>query len=210
MAVEAWATRSALTTGIEAIRTANTIGPVRVFGSSKVFQDAGGPPVREAIAGVWRGHDAVAVTMYRARPSRRPGCLVAGALEIPASSSPVVIEHRRLADEASPGFALEPIELEAEAFNRAYIVRARDAKCAEDLIDARLMAWLLDRDPPYAFVVAGGGAMSYTWLRHRQRVGSLAYPQDYESALEAASAFVAHIPRVFFTLHPAAHEGSER
>ena len=57
----------------------------------------------------------------------------------------------RLADH----LALHDIQFESEAFNAAFNVKSEDRKLANDLIDARMQAWLLAHGEGFSFEVAG-------------------------------------------------------
>jgi hypothetical protein len=99
----------------------------------------------------------------------------------------------RLANDA--GF--RDIEFESEDFNRAFRVRARDGKFANDVVDARMMQWLLDHGRGFSFEAAS------TWLLVSS--GRLR-PFDMLRLIGTATGFRAHVPRVVYELYGARAE----
>jgi hypothetical protein len=89
---------------------------------------------------------------------------------------------------------LRDIGFESEEFNRTFNVTSPDRKFANDLIDARMMAWLLAEAQGYAFDVAGSQVLIY-----RRQLA----PTEVASLLAVAKAFVDHVPRVVYSLYPA-------
>lgn len=57
---------------------------------------------------------------------------------------------------------LKDIEFESEEFNRTVQVKARDRKFAFELVDARMMQWLLSCDDRFGFEVHGKAVLVYS------------------------------------------------
>jgi hypothetical protein len=94
----------------------------------------------------------------------------------------------RLGSRTLGAVGLRDQELESEAFNRAFLVRAADARFASAFVDARMMGWLLEhRD--CGFEVLGGRLM----LFRRRTAVSL---DDLAATLDLYDAFRARIPGV--------------
>ena len=112
--------------------------------------------------------------------------------------------HLTLAPENTLGriadaIGLRDIELESEDFNRTFTLKSDDRKFASDLLDARMMQWLLQYGQGQSFEV--GGRWIVTWAP-RLPGPSLADLVAY------ATSFRANVPRVIASLYPAAaHAG---
>ena len=87
---------------------------------------------------------------------------------------------------------LRDIEFESEEFNRAFNVKSRDPKFANDVIDARMMQWLLQSGEGYAFEMNGPYVLVY-----RKRIR----PIELTPLLGSLKAYIDHIPKVAYSLH---------
>jgi hypothetical protein len=85
------------------------------------------------------------------------------------------------------------IELESEEFNRTFTLKSDDRKFASDLVDARMIAWLLEYGQDQSFEV--GGRWVITWAPR------LSGPQ-LADLVEYARSFRAQVPRVISSLYP--------
>ncbi|TML86731.1 MAG: hypothetical protein E6G06_19915 [Actinobacteria bacterium] len=88
----------------------------------------------------------------------------------------------------------DDIEFESEEFNRAFRVKSEDRKFAFDLIDARMMAFLLDASSGCTFEVVGSDLLCAT-----RRVR----PAELPSLVQVLQSFHAHVPNVVWSLYPA-------
>ncbi|HEX9823382.1 MAG TPA: hypothetical protein VGB51_03190 [Actinomycetota bacterium] len=102
----------------------------------------------------------------------------------------------RLADHL--GF--RDIEFESEDFNKAFQVGASERRFAFELIDARLMAWLLTLEWGM-FEVLGSWALVYVKGRRA--------PAEFAPVIELAEAFRGRIPRAAWSLYGAGNEGTK-
>ena len=100
----------------------------------------------------------------------------------------------RLADH----MGLHDIELELEDFNRAFTVRSKDRKFATDLLDQRMMTWLLEAKDTIPKDVA-------FQIDERQLLlyGSERKPAELVALLRLLKAFIDHFPPVAFSLYGA-------
>ena len=82
------------------------------------------------------------------------------------------------------------IEFEYEEFNRAFQVKAENRKFAFELIDARIMQWLLSTDRRLAFETHGGAFLVYA---RRMK------PAELLTLIGTAKEFRDRIPRLVWT-----------
>jgi hypothetical protein len=108
------------------------------------------------------------------------------AATLTALSSPrLLIGPRHYSVDERPLF--EQVLFESEMFDRIWAVRTDDHRLASTIVDQRMMAWLLEREPNMSFELAGPWGMTVT-----QRVNPEA-PADLVSALDG---FLEHLPHV--------------
>ena len=94
----------------------------------------------------------------------------------------------RLADHV--GFS--DIEMESEEFNRRYQVIASERRFAYELIDARMIRWLLALDRPVSFEVVGKWILAYHGRVRPRRLLPL---------IGSAAGFRERVPRVAVSLY---------
>lgn len=112
---------------------------------------------------------------------------------IPAWWPQLVVRGETPLGRAADALGIRDLQLESEDFNRAFDVRSGDAAFATALLDPRMMSWLLDAVPAFAFEVAGG------WLLVAV---ALAHPWKVQAALELLAAFRDRVPPVLSSLYP--------
>lgn len=112
-----------------------------------------------------------------------------------AACSNLTIANENVLTALADHMGLRDIEFESDEFNRTFNVKSPDRKFANDLVDARMMAWLLAEAQGFAFEVVGDQVLVY-----RKRLG----PAEIVSLLGTAKTFVDHVPRVVYELYPAA------
>ena len=88
--------------------------------------------------------------------------------------------------------ALPRNDTELEEFNRAFQIRATDARFASAFVDARMMAWLLEQGPGVGFEIAAGRVMVF----RRRATVSL---DDVADSLALYDAFIERVPTVVAT-----------
>jgi hypothetical protein len=133
-------------------------------------------------------------TDSQGRTSRSYSRFSCAVTEIPAACSQLALARENILTRLADHVGLHDIEFESEAFNRAFNVKARDRKFANDLVDARMMQWLLGVDGRFQFEVAGSWILAYA---RRLR------PTELVPLFGTARQFREHVPRVIFELYPA-------
>lgn len=128
----------------------------------------------------------------RTRSYSRFSCAVT---EIEAACTHLVLDRENALTTLADHLGLHDIEFESEDFNRAFNVKCRDRKFANDLVDARMMQWLLAADADFRFEVAGKWLLAYSRKRR---------PQDLIPLLGTLEQFREHVPRVVYELYPVA------
>lgn len=84
------------------------------------------------------------------------------------------------------------IEFELEEFNRAFWVKCEDRKFANDMIDQRMMNWMLRAGSDWSFEGCGSEVLVYS--RRRK-------PFELIPLLGALKGFLDHVPRVVYELY---------
>jgi hypothetical protein len=123
---------------------------------------------------------------------RRLSCALAA---LPGGWPTLVIRPESALTRLAGHIGLPGVELESEDFNRTFDVRSEDPRFANALVDARMMAWLLELGNGWGFEIRG------TWiLGYRDQV----QPWELDGVLETVSAFIDRIPRAVGALFPEA------
>jgi hypothetical protein len=110
------------------------------------------------------------------------------ATTTPLAAPQLLIGPRHHSVDEQPVF--EEVLFESEAFDRQWEVRTDDQLLASTIVDQRMMAWLLEREPNMSFELGGSWAMAVTHGIEPET------PADLINALES---FLAHLPRVALT-----------
>jgi hypothetical protein len=106
--------------------------------------------------------------------------------------SDLTVVPERLESRLRDAIGLSQMETEFEEFNRAFQIRAGDARFASAFVDARMMAWLLERGPGVGFEIAGTRVMVF----RRRETASL---DDVADSLALYDGFIQRIPKVVAT-----------
>lgn len=166
-----------------------------------LFRKGDGRSIENVLAGEWKGRPVTAFDFSyweaadrsarhsSARRTRRFQCALA---PIDAFCPRLTIEREGLASRIADGLGLEDIQFESAAFNRAFRVACEDRRFAIEILDARMMAWLLDATRGYEFEVAGSQVL--VW-------GSRVAPTAIVPLLGTATGFAHRIPRVVRALY---------
>lgn len=158
------------------------------------------------MAGTWHGMDLKEFDYWYYEESRdseghtsrdysRFSCALT---EVGAYCSPLTIERENLLTRIADNLGFRDIEFESEEFNRAFNIKGRDRKFANDLIDARMMKWLLAAGSKWQYEVSGQSVLCFT---KRLR------PAELVPLFGTAKAFVEHVPRVVYELYGAKGTG---
>jgi hypothetical protein len=112
--------------------------------------------------------------------------------QIPMSSAPLSVTRENIFTRFADHVGLRDIEFESERFNREFNVKSKDRKFANDVIDARMMQWLLESGQHYAYEMNGPYVLVYC-----KRVK----PLELTPLLGTLKEYVDHVPRVAYSLH---------
>jgi hypothetical protein len=112
---------------------------------------------------------------------------------IGAACPALSIGHESVFTRIAGALSFHDIQFEDEAFNRAFNVRGNDRKFANDLVDARMMQWLLAHGAAYGIEVVGNRVLV---------AGPKIPPAELVQLIGTAKAFVDHVPEVVFSLYP--------
>ena len=128
----------------------------------------------------------------RTRSYRHFSCAVT---EIEAACSPLTIVREGLLTRLAAAIGLDDIRFESEEFNDAFNVKAKDRRFANDLIDQRMMGWLLSSAPGFGFETCGRWLLCFSDRRK---------PLELIPLLGTLKRFRDQVPRVVFDLYPLA------
>lgn len=129
----------------------------------------------------------------RSRTYHRFNCVMT---QIQAACLPMSLTREGLFSRIADSVGFKDIQFESEEFNRTWNIKCSDAKFATDFVDQRMMVWLMNAGPEWSFETAGGIVLVY----HRKMDTT-----HLMSLLACCKSFVAQIPRVVYSLYPAAN-----
>lgn len=112
--------------------------------------------------------------------------------EIEAACSPLTIARENVLTRIADHVGLPDIEFELDEFNRAFNVKCKDRKFANDFIDQRMMRWLLQTDHAFQFEVCAKWLLCFSKRRR---------PLDLVPLLGTAQRFRRQVPGVVFELY---------
>jgi hypothetical protein len=166
-----------------------------------LFEKGDGRGVENVMWGSWQGIELRGFDYWyyeesndskggRSRSYSRFDCAI---VPVDATCVHLTITHENLMTRLAGALTFHDIQFESEAFNRAYNVKSPDKKFANDLIDARMMTWLLQSGLGYSFEVVGDEIICYC---------KKLQPAAFLPLLGTAKAFVEHVPDVVHSLYP--------
>jgi hypothetical protein len=150
-------------------------------------------PVREF--DYWYYDESTDSEGRRSRTYHRFSCAVT---EIEAACSHVTISRENLFTALADRIGLRDIEFESEEFNGRFNVKSKDRKFANDLVDARMMRYLLGADPGFEFEICGRWLLCFSGKRR---------PTELIPLLGTLHGFRGQVPRVVYELYPAVARG---
>jgi len=112
------------------------------------------------------------------------------------ATEPFLLEREGVFGRLADHLGMRDIELELEDFNRAYTVRSKDRKFATDLLDQRMMSWLLETKDqfPQDVSIQIDRRQLLLWCPERK-------PGQLIPLLRLVKDFVDHFPPVAFSLY---------
>lgn len=117
--------------------------------------------------------------------------------EVDADCPHLALEKEGFLSSIARGLGFHDIETESDEFNRAFKIRSDDRRFAFAMLDARMMAWLLDEGGICQYEIVGPLFLCYI-----KRVK----PEEYENLLEVLRRFRSHVPDVVASLYPRGKE----
>ena len=165
-----------------------------------LFQKGDGRGLENVLAGPYQSIDTKAFDYWYYEESTdgkgntsktyyRFNCVV---VPIDAACSPLTIENENVLTRLADALSFRDVEFESEDFNRMFNVKSPDKKFANDLVDARMMQWLLRNGKGTAFEIMGDRLLSY-----RRKLS----PMEIVTLLGISKAFLDHVPRVVYALY---------
>jgi len=161
-----------------------------------LFTKGDGRGVESIVWGTWQELDVITFDfMYyeqngKYRTDYQFDCAI---VPIGADSPRLVIEHENLLTSLAGALAFRDLQFESEAFNDEYHVRCEVPKFANDVLDARMMQWLLDNGSAYTFEAVGDRVLV---------AGPRIEPAALLGLLGVARGFAQHVPKVVSSLYP--------
>jgi hypothetical protein len=125
----------------------------------------------------------------RTKTYYRFSCAVA---EIDAACSPITIGREGFFTRLADAIGLDDIQYELQEFNDAFNVKSKDRRFASDLVDQRMMRFLLQTDRAFGFEVCGRWLLCFSKRRR---------PTELVPLLGTLKGFREHVPRVVFELY---------
>jgi hypothetical protein len=126
---------------------------------------------------------------HRSKTYYRFSCAVA---QIAAQCAHLSLDREGVFTRLADHLGLHDIEFESDDFNRRFNVKCADRKFANDMVDSRMMQWLLGVDGAFRFEASGTWVLCYS---------SRLRPMDLVPLLGNAKQFLDHVPRVVFELY---------
>lgn len=167
-----------------------------------LFRRGDGRGVENVVSGAWKKEHPIMAFDYwyytestdseghTSRSYRRFSC---ATIDVPAAFPHLEIAREGVFTRLADRLGMEDIEFESPEFNRRYNVKAGERRFAFELLDARMLRWLVDFDQGLAFEVAGNRLLAY-----RKRHGA----SGMMPLIETLLMFRERIPQVAWNLHP--------
>jgi len=112
--------------------------------------------------------------------------------EIDAALSPMTIVRETLLTRLADAVGLGDIAFETQEFNDAFNLKSKDRRFANDLIDQRMMAWLLSTPSDFSFETCARWLLCFSDRRR---------PIDLIPLLGTLKGFRDQVPRVVYDLY---------
>jgi hypothetical protein len=167
-----------------------------------LFGKGDGRGVENVVWGAWKsGGDVTACDYWyyeestdsQGQSSRSYKRFHCALVEVPATFPHLEVAREGFLSWLADHTGFEDIEFESPEFNRRYNVKASEKKFAYELLDARMLEWLVESDRGYAFEVLGNRLLAYS------KRGS---PSELLSLIGTTLIFRDRIPRVAWGLYP--------
>jgi len=131
----------------------------------------------------------------RSKTYYRFSCVVS---ELPFTSPELSISRENLFTRLADHLGFEDIGFESEEFNRKFQIKSKDRKFATDVVDARMIQWLLSTQNGWSYELSG----PYLLCHHKRL-----RPMELTPLLGTMKEFRDHIPRVVYGLYGSGASG---
>ena len=135
----------------------------------RLFARGEGRGIENVLWGEWKGRPVKTCDYWyyeehrdsqgkTSRTYHRFNCAV---IDVNAAFPPIVMAREGFLSRVADHLGFRDIEFESEEFNRRFQVKAGDRRFAFELVDARMMRWLLALERSVSFEVAGRWILAY-------------------------------------------------
>jgi hypothetical protein len=165
-----------------------------------LLQKGDGQGIENVVHGTWQEVDLIAFDYWyferssngktSSRTYYRFNCVL---VPIDADCPRLTIERESVLSSLADALSFHDLQFESDAFNKEFHVTCEVPKFANDLIDARMMDWLM----------ATGYGQAYEAVGNRVLVaGPRIEPVGLSTLLGVARGFVQHVPEVVSSIYP--------
>ena len=152
--------------------------------------------LENVVSGAWQEVDVIAFDYMYAEGSgkdRTDYSFDCAIVPIEADAPRLMIEHENLLTSLAGALSFHDQQFESEAFNKEYRVHCDVPKFASDVLDARMMEWLMANGAGCVFEVVGDRVLV---------AGPRIKPAELPGLLGVARGFTQHVPKVVSSLYP--------
>ena len=168
-----------------------------------LFQKGDGRDVENVLAGTW---ESLGVRVFdywyfeestdskgnRSRTYYRFDCVLTS---VNIACAQLTVEPENLFTRLADHLSFHDIEFESEDFNKMFNVKCDDKKFANDMVDPRMIQWMLTLGKTFSFALAGDRALVAC-----KRID----PAQLPSLLGVTQQFIGRFPNVVYELYPGA------
>ncbi|GAC1416046.1 MAG: hypothetical protein NVSMB57_11480 [Actinomycetota bacterium] len=112
---------------------------------------------------------------------------------VPVACAHLIVTGENIFKRLGEHLGFRDIEFESDEFNRMWNVKCQDRKFANDLIDQRMMTWLISAGTAWSFETVGSLLLVYSRKLK---------PTEIPALLECGKQFREHVPHVATDLYP--------
>jgi hypothetical protein len=170
----------------------------------QLFQRGDGRGVENVLSGVWEGLGVRAFDYWyyeestdskgnTSRTYYRFDCVLTS---VNVTCAQLSMDPENLFTRLADHLSFHDIEFESGDFNKTFNVKCDDKKFANDMVDARMMQWMLTLGKTFSFALAGDRALVTC-----KRLD----PAQLPSLLGVTQQFIGHFPNVVYELYPGAN-----
>jgi len=166
----------------------------------QLFERGDGRGCENVMAGTWQGlplrefdywyyEESTDSEGHTSKTYYRFSCVLAG---IAANCSALTVGHENVLTKLATHIGFPDIDFELDDFNRAFRVKSPDRKFANDLIDQRMMRWMLQAGDQFSYEVVANEVLVISKRRK---------PAELVPLLGTVKEFLDHVPRVVYELY---------